>query len=64
MIATKPPTLLDKIVWKILIKSRFFRFWYIKFLMELCYDLEVFDTKPEGVKNKYKALLDATGKHV
>jgi len=39
--------------WRLLRKSKIFRYWYKKFLCELLYDIEFCDLDQQGIKEKY-----------
>jgi len=44
--------------WRILRKSRVFRYWYKKFLNELMFDLELYDLEKESITVKYQDKLN------
>lgn len=45
------------IYWRMLVKSKVFRYWYKRFLSGLMLDFEIFDADPDFIREKYKNKL-------
>ncbi len=48
---------LSIVFWKILRKSRVFRYWYKRFLNELMFDLQLYDIEGDQITAKYQTKL-------
>lgn len=47
----------ERLYYRLLKKSGIWRYWYEKFLNELCYDLEIIDLEKEEIQKKYNDKL-------
>ena len=43
--------------WRLLRRSAVFQMWFVQFLTDLCYDLEMFDVDGERIIEKYVRML-------